>query len=330
MLPEAFLSRLQEILPPNRLGDVLATFASAPAVGFRLNVLNAALAGVTPSDIERRLAAEGVAFAAVPGVPGAYSAPAGARDALLASGPYADGFVYLQNVSSQVPPLVLAPAPGERVLDLCAAPGSKTGQLAMLMAGEGEIVAVEKVRPRYYRLRANVAAQGARNVRFVLGSGAAYWHREPEAFDRVMLDAPCSTEGRFRTDDPETTRYWSERKVREMRRKQERLLFAAVQALRPGGTLVYSTCTFSPEENEAVVDRALRTFGDAIDLEEPSLPDVGPVAGAAETGLSHWKGRDYDPRLTRTRRLLPDGLLEAFYVARLVKRRGTVMERARR
>jgi 16S rRNA (cytosine1407-C5)-methyltransferase len=174
-----------------------------------------------------------------------------------------------------------------------------------------------------------VEAQGATLVRPVLGSGTAYWHREPEAFDRVLLDAPCSTEGRFRADDPETTRYWSERKVKEMRAKQERLLFAAVQALRPGGTLVYSTCTFAPEEDEAVLDRALRTFGDAVEVVEAGLPDAGPVAGAALPGLAEWNGRAFRPGVTRARRVLPDGTLEGFFLARLTKHASTVRERGR-
>ena len=151
----------------------------------------------------------------------------------------------------------------------------------------------------------------------VLGSGAAYWHREPEAFDRVLLDAPCSTEGRFRTHDPETTRYWSPRKVREMQAKQRKLFFGAVQALRPGGTLVYSTCTFAPEETEAVLDRALEVV-------DAGLPEAGPVAEAALPALAAWEGRTFDPQVTRARRVLPDGLLEGFFVARLRKHAGTL------
>jgi 16S rRNA (cytosine1407-C5)-methyltransferase len=242
----------------------------------------------------------------------------------MASEPYAKGAVYLQNVSSQLPALVLDPQPGERVLDLCAAPGSKTGQIGALMAGGGEIVAVEKVRPRFYRLLANLRDQGVTTARAVLGSGTGYWHREPEAFDRVLVDAPCSTEGRFRAEDAETTRYWSERKIKEMRAVQERLLFSAVQSLKPGGVLVYSTCTFAPEENEAVVDRALRTFGDALEVLDAGLPEAGRVATAATAGLREWRGRTFNAGIGRTRRILPDGFLEGFFLARVVKLESTL------
>jgi 16S rRNA (cytosine1407-C5)-methyltransferase len=311
-------------VPAGRYDDVVATFSAPQAVGLRLNALRVAELGLGAAGVEERLKEAGVPFEGVEGVPGAYTVPAPAREVLMASSLYAEGAVYLQNVASQLPTLVLDPQPGERVLDLCAAPGSKTGQIAAMMGGEGNLVAVEKSRPRFYRMVANLRDQGAQNVRTVLGSGTGYWHREPESFDRVLLDAPCSTEGRFRADDPETTRYWSERKIKEMRAVQERLLFGAVQALRPGGVLVYSTCTFAPEENEGVVARALRTFGDAVEVVDAGLPEAGPVASITQPGLSDWKGRPFDSRVRNARRVLPDGTLEAFFIARLRKVSRTV------
>jgi 16S rRNA (cytosine1407-C5)-methyltransferase len=192
------------------------------------------------------------------------------------------------------------------------------------MEEDGEVVALEKVRARFYKLRANLSDQGATCVLPVLGSGTAYWHREAETFDRVLLDAPCSTEGRFRLHDPETTHYWSPRKVKEMQAKQRKLFFGAVQALKPGGTLVYSTCTFAPEENEAVLDRALKTFGDALEVIDAGLPATGPVAEAALPALAEWDGRTFHPQVTKARRVLPDGLLEGFFVARLRKHATTL------
>ena len=318
-LPSEFVERLARIVPSERLDAVVASFEQPSSVGFRINTLK-----VEGERVLAQLAEAGVEAAPVEGVPHAYAAPPESRAALLASLPYAEGLVYVQNVSSQLPPLALAPRPGERVLDLCAAPGSKTRQLALLMQDEGELVALEKVRPRFYKLRANLSNQGATCVLPVFGSGTAYWRREPEAFDRVLLDAPCSTEGRFRAHEPETTRYWSPRKIREMQSKQRRLFFGAVQALRPGGTLVYSTCTFAPEENEGVLDRALKTFGDALEVVDAGLPETGPVAEAAVPALAEWEGRAFDPQVTRARRVLPGPLLEGFFIARLRKHASTL------
>ena len=316
-LPDLFLDRLRDILPPARLDAVLATFEAPSETAFRACPLVAPEAAALD-----RLAEEGVAVAPIAGIPGAYRAPD--RAALLGSEAYGAGWLYVQNASSQLPPHLLAPEPGERILDLCAAPGSKTGQLAALMEDRGEIVAVEKVRGRYYKLRANMEAQNATCVTPWIGDGARVWQSEPEAFDRVLLDAPCSTEGRFLASDPETTRYWSRRKVKEMRTKQRRLLFSAIMALKPGGTLVYSTCTFAPEENEAILAKAIKTFGDAIEIVDAGLPASGPVASASVPGLAEWNGRAFPEAVRLARRVLPDGLLEGFFVARMVKRASTV------
>jgi 16S rRNA (cytosine1407-C5)-methyltransferase len=321
-LPDAFLARLARIVAPDDLPGVLATFDRPMATSFRVCTLRADEGAVLD-----RLREGGLPFEPVPGVPGAYSVEPDLRAALLASEPAAEGLVYVQNASSQVPVHVLGPQPGERVLDLCAAPGSKTGQIAAAMANGGEVVAVEKVRERFFKLRANVAAQGATNVRPRLGSGTAIAYGEPEAFDRVLLDAPCSTEGRFRTDVPATTAYWSPRKVKEMRAKQGRLLYAAVQALRPGGTLVYSTCTFAPEENEGALTKMLKTFGDRVQVVPVDGLDGGPADGPrVRPGMDEWDGRAFHPDVAHARRVLPDGRFEAFFVARVVKHETTTRD----
>ena len=318
-LPAPFLDRLADIVPEDRYDAVVASFEAPVSTGFRVNTLLR-----DEDDVLGVLGDEGVPVQDVSGVAGAYAVPAEGRPALLASRPYADGHVYVQNVSSQLAPHALSPRTGDRVLDLCAAPGSKTGQLSAMVGPEGEVTAVEKVRPRFYKLKANVYAQGATNVLPWMGNGAVYWRREPESFDRVLVDAPCSTEGRFRTHDPETTAYWSGRKIKEMRSKQVKLLWAGVQALKPGGTLLYSTCTFAPEENEGVVAKVLKTFGDRLEVVDAGLPTSGPVADAAVAGLSEWRGRDFGQPLELTRRVLPSELLEGFYVAKLRKLSSTV------
>ena len=316
-LPDLFLDRLRAILPPERLDAVLATFETPGATAFRACPL------VAPeAETMAELQAEGVGFEPIEGIPGAYRAED--RAALLASGAYARGALYVQNASSQLPPHLLAPEAGERVLDLCAAPGSKTGQLAAMMEDRGEIVAMEKVRGRFYKLKANMEAQGATCVTAWQGDGSRVWQSETEAFDRVLVDVPCSTEGRFLADDPETTRYWSKRKINEMRRVQWRLLFSAIMALKPGGTLVYSTCTFAPEENEAVLAKALKTFGDKIEIVDAGLPTSGPLAEATMPGMAAWNGKTFPESVRLARRVLPDGLLEGFFVARIAKHESTV------
>ncbi len=309
-LPEGFVSRLHQIVPPERLAGVLASFAAPQAVAFRVNPLRGSRA-----DVLAALAADGLAPRPVAWYADAFTLPAAQRAALLASAPYAAGQVYPQNLSSMVPPLALAPQPGERILDLAAAPGSKTLQMAAAMGNTGEIVAMEIVRDRYHRLGANLRAGGAANVFTLHQDGTRAGHYRPDHFDRVLLDAPCSTEGRFRADDPETYRYWSPRKIREMQRKQRRLLQSGLEALRPGGVLVYSTCSLAPEENEVVLADALDRWAGRVVLE----PLPAEVPGMVPP-LAAWEGRPFDAALAPARRILPDGVHEAFFVARLAKK----------
>ncbi len=308
-LPDAFLERLRQIIPPESYDAVLRTFAEPPATGFRVNTLRAATEAV-----EEELETLGLRLHRVGWNADAFWIAPEERPRLLASDAYAGQCIYVQNLASMIPPLVLDAQPGERILDLGAAPGSKTLQLACLMRNTGEIAAVELVKRRFYKLRANLEAQGATNVRLFLRDGATVWRHRPEHFDRVLLDAPCSTEGRFRTDDPATYAYWSPRKIKEMARKQRRLLFSAVHCLRVGGVLVYSTCTFAPEENEAVLDKTLRRFGHALHLEPLDL-DLENMQPA----LSEWQGKPFKHDLSPARRLLPMPTMEGFFVAKIRK-----------
>lgn len=219
-----------------------------------------------------------------------------------------------------IPPLVLNPQKGDCVLDLAAAPGSKTIQLAGIVGETGQILAVEKIRKRFYKLQDNLARNSAGFVKTYMGDGERIWKRNMEAFDRVLLDAPCSTEGRFLESDPETYHYWSMRKVKEMVRKQSRLLFSAVQCLKPGGTLVYSTCTFAPEENEGVVDRILQQFGANLSVEEIDMPS----SARWMNGLTSWKHKEFDRQVERARRILPDHMYEGFFICKFKKTGSTI------
>jgi len=156
---------------------------------------------------------------------------------------YAEGRIYLQNLSSMVPALALGPRPGERVLDLAAAPGSKTTQMAALMANSGSILANDADAIRLERLAYNVRLQGCSIVEVRLGWGEKLGELSPESFDRVLLDVPCSGEGRFIVFEPATSRGWSRKGVTESVRLQKKLIASGTRALKPGGVLVYSTCT---------------------------------------------------------------------------------------
>jgi len=312
--PAAFVERLRRIIPQDRYDACLHRLAEPDAVAFRLNPLRA-----EPHSTLEALRVAGLEPRPVPWYPLAWILPRASRERLTTSAPARSGALYVQNLSSQLAALMLDPQPGEEVLDLAAAPGGKTGHMAALMENRGRIGAVEAVKGRYFRLKASLETQGVVNARCYLADGRGVWRKTPERFDRVLLDAPCSSEARFRADTPESHAYWSLRKIRETSRKQQKLLFSAIQCLKPGGRLLYCTCAFAPEENEAVVDRALRTFGDALEV----LPIELPVANW-QPGLAEWEGRTYDPAVTRARRILPDGTMDGFFLCLLQKRRSTI------
>lgn len=237
------------------------------------------------------------------------------------------GLIYVQNPSSMVPVAVLDPQPGEKVLDLAAAPGSKTLQIAGRMGATGlrtagltgAITAIDISRKRFFRMQALLHRHGAGFVHTLLADGRRFFHNHADSFDRVLLDAPCSTEGRFVAGDAKTTRYWSERKIHEMAYRQRQLAESAIRCLCPGGTLVYSTCTTAPEENEAVIDWLLGRFEGEIDI----APVDGPLTipdSLRSPPVRSWKDQSFRPEVEHTLRIKPDDTFEAFFVAKVVKR----------
>ncbi len=270
----------------------------------------------------KELEFEGFPLIRINHVPGAAILAPKHRKMLLSSVAYVEKRIYVQNLASMLPVLSLRPMTGERILDLAAAPGSKTLQIAEAAGSTAEIAAVEVNRGRFFKLRANLDAYGASHVRTFFRDGSSVWRHRPEYFDRVLLDAPCSSEGRFLVGEPGTWAYWSAKKASEMVRKQRRLLFSAIQAARPGGVIVYSTCSLSAEENEGTVSRALHRFSGALtsesldmDFSEISLP------------MSSWKGKEFHPDVQNARRVLPSERMEGFFICKLVKKASTIERR---
>lgn len=315
-LPAEFLERLGSLLDgdPTRLATCLAGLSDAAPTVFRVNGLI-----TTWDQVQVELAQDGIEPEPLQGLEGAWTVPPELHRALTDTAAAREGRIYLMTPSSILPGLCLEPQPGEEILDLAAAPGGKTLHLADLMANQGRIAAVESVKSRFFQLRRNLERCGARIVDTYLTDGRGVWRKVPERFDRVLLDAPCSAEGRIVPGDPDSWKYWSVRKIGEMARKQRRLAESAVHCLKPGGVLVYCTCTLAPEENEAIIDRLLRKFGDALALEE--LPITLPGSSAGRTS---WERKSYDSRLSQTCRILPAPPWEGFYLARLRKTASTV------
>lgn len=237
MLPEGFLKRMQQ-----QLGEeyeaFLATLERPRAVALRLNPLK----GNAPS---LPFVGDGV-----PWEPMGYYYDPQSRPGLH---PYHEaGVYYLQEASAMAPVRLLDPQPGERICDLCAAPGGKTTQIAGKMAAEGFLLCNEINPKRAKILSRNIERMGVGNALVTNEAPQTLANRYPGFFDRVLIDAPCSGEGMFRKEEAAITD-WSEETVRMCARRQGEILHWGAQLVRPGGRLVYSTCTFAPEENEMAV-----------------------------------------------------------------------------
>lgn len=212
---------------------------------------------------------------------------------------HATGLYHVQEEVSLIPPELLDLSPGQRVLDLAAAPGGKAARLAALMGNRGTLVANDRDIDRLSMLRANLDRLGAANVTTTRADAVNY---PPEAglFDRVLADVPCSCEGTHRKSPEVLERRFDEAGLARLGRIQERILDKAVQLCRPGGRIVYSTCTYAPEENELVVDRVLRRRRGLVRL----LPAA--VTGLRSSpGLTSWAGRRLAPGLAGALRVWP-------------------------
>ncbi len=252
MLPSAFLERMKRLLG-DEYEAFLASYDRPRNTGLRLNPRKVAAA--LPFCAER-----------VPWEPNGFYLLPDVRPGLH---PYHDaGLFYLQEPSAMAPAGLLDARPGEIVLDLCAAPGGKATQLAAAMEGRGLLVCNE-IHPKRARiLSSNIERLGVTNALVLNEHPAKLSERFPRFFDCILVDAPCSGEGMFRKEDAAVTD-WSEETVAMCAERQGEILRSAAEMLRPGGRLVYSTCTFAPEENEGVISRFLHDrpdfYAEAVD-----------------------------------------------------------------
>ena len=300
-LPQPFLNKMAGLLG-EEYPAFLRSLTGERSYGLRVNTLK-----LSPAEFER---ISPWPLEPIPWSPAGFYYPSTARP-----GPHPyfyAGLYYIQEPSAQAVAELLAPQPGERVLDLAAAPGGKTTQLAALMQNRGLLVANEVDSGRIRGLLDNLERWGATQavVQAPLHKLAGRWGA---FFDRVLLDAPCSGEGMFRKD-PAAARRWGPQAPRRAAAVQGELLASAAALLRPGGVLVYSTCTFSPEENEGVLAAFLRQHPE-FEVENAL---TNPLFAA---GVPAWGGGDQ--RLERTARLWPHRLRgEGHFLARLRKTAG--------
>lgn len=223
------------------------------------------------------------------------------------------GKVYIQNAASWLPVLALDPQPSESILDVCAAPGGKTSHIAAITGNQARITANDNSRPRLAKLRSNLERLGVTAEYTLYDATMIARKLDGQQFDRILIDAPCSGEGLMDINRDKDFTTWSVAHIKRLQQLQKRILIQAWQLLRPGGILVYSTCTMAPEEDEAVVDYLLRNQNDVRIIPfDIDLPNRVPA-------VTTWNGKQFSPAVKGCMRLQPSEQIEAFFVCKIAK-----------
>ncbi len=267
-LPEKYIARMKATLCAE-FDDYLAALSAPPTKGLHINTLKCDESAVGWADLER---VSGNCRRVLSGAPARHPY-------------YAAGLYYMQEPSAMLPVQALGDIAGLKVLDMCAAPGGKSSQLAIKLAGRGLLVANETEGSRALILRENITRMGYTNVVITSMRPSDVADTFGGAFDVVVVDAPCSGEGMMRKE-PEAALGWSEANVRACAARQREILSSADRCLKEGGLLLYSTCTFAEEEDEANV-RFISDLGYTVLPIPEEIAKLGSAAGGGVKFFPH-------------------------------------------
>jgi NOL1/NOP2/sun family putative RNA methylase len=305
-IPKLFLDKVTKILPEKELEDFKRALVEPPLKAFRVNSLRA-----TPKEVKGSLEKKGFKLTQMPWYK--YGFFVNSFGASLGNTlEHFLGKIYVQDASSMLPIIPLDAEEDDSILDLAAAPGSKTTQIGMDMKNQGLIVANEPNQKRIQALQDNLERLGIINVVITRNDGR-YFRKMPNSFDKVLLDAPCSLEGTMFKDE-KIKHKWGPSFVNSSAKLEYELLKAAITTTKPNGTIIYSTCTISPEENELVINRALNEFDLKIEKVNFEGLDTSP-------GITEYNEQELNKDVKRCVRIWPHkSKTGAFFLTKLVKK----------
>ena len=302
-LPKQFIEKLYENYTPLTVDKILAGMSGERAVTLRANNIKCNI-----QELMKYLKEKNIKFDRVQWYKDALIIKNAKEKDLQKLEIYEKGFFYLQSLSSMIPPIILNPKEKEKILDLTAAPGSKTTQMASMMNNKGYILANELDYLRCERLKYNVEKQGASIVEVINKRGENIGKEYKEQFDKVLLDAPCSGEGRFSVKDVKTYRTWSLKTVTTLAKMQKKLLKSAYEALKQNGEMIYSTCTLNKEENEYIIDWAIKNLN-------LKILDIDIEIKEKMNGIT----QDINKEINKCIRILPSKMYEGFFITKFKK-----------
>lgn len=295
---ELFKAMLTDAYDENIASDLLGNIPNSRVVSLRVNRLKS-----TFEEIEQILKQEHIAYEKVNWYEDAFVVSCDEKE-IERLDIYQNGMIYLQSLSSMIPALILDPKVNEDILDMAAAPGGKTTQIAALTSNQARLTVTEAHKIRAEKLKFNLQKQGVKNASMIIKDARQL--DDFFRFDHILLDAPCSGSGTFVLSEPKSYQSFSKELVNKSVKLQRELLDKAIKLLKPGKTLVYSTCSILPIENEEMIKSLLKRnqielvpIDDVLYQKIPKLPT----------------------RLEGTFLIKPTSYYEGFFVCKLMKKK---------
>ncbi|MDD2871807.1 MAG: RsmB/NOP family class I SAM-dependent RNA methyltransferase [Candidatus Gracilibacteria bacterium] len=312
ILPKDLIDRLTEIYTPLEMEIIDKGFSCEKRkTSFRVNTLKSSDREILAVLKDNNLIATKVDI-----LKHGYILENGSESDLWGLDIYKQGKIYLQSISSQIPVDYLGIKDFNKVLDITAAPGGKTSQASAILKNTGEVVAVDNNQIRIDKLNFTLKRQGCRNVNIIKSDAKFISNKNPdfkEFFDCVIADLPCSAEGKINIHKEKSYGFWSVSNIKKNYYVQKDILNSVIPLIKNNGTLIYSTCTLAPEENEAVVHMLLSNYP------ELQIQDINIDYKYSKKGISGFGKHVYRKDVSKSIRILPSEESEGFFVAKFKK-----------
>ena len=310
-IPQDSLNIFKNIFPPAIYNQILNYFRTKRKTCIRVNYLK-----TDKSYVMKILQKESFKFRNSEILKEAFIFSENIDSTLLKHHLTKEGYIYLQNPSSMLSSIILDPQENEKILDIAASPGSKTTHIASLMNNKGLIDAIEPDYIRMQRLQHNANLLGANIINFYQTKGENFLLQEENLYDRVLVDAPCSGEGRFNLYDKNSYSCWKKKYIKKFVNLQTKLLLNGIRLCKKNGIIVYSTCTLNIYENEMIINNILKSKEVIIQEIEPKLKEI---ECSIKPFLS-FENNSFDESISKCLRLVPNDIYEGFFICKLKKR----------
>ncbi len=308
-LPKTFLEKLSLIYNPKDIEIIINWFKTERVTSLRINTLKS-----DQDEIEMFFTKNNISFEKIKFLPYTYIIDKKHEYFLKWSRIFYDGKIYIQWIASQIPATLLELQKWDKVLDLTAAPWSKTTQISAILENTGEIIAIEQNQIRFDKLNYNIKLQWCTNVKAIKTDANKIKNLfKNETFDKIIFDAPCSAEWKIDLNNEKTYWFWSEENILNKQKIQKEIIDNTINLLKKWWIFIYSTCTLSPEENEEIIDYILNNYPD-FKVEKICL-DFEFV----RNGITEFNSKKYNKEVIKSIRVLLSKISEGFFICKMKK-----------